>query len=90
MSPNPNNELNVWSTEEAARWAGVNERLLHDWLSRGLLPAIAVGKPHTHKMKDGTRRHRRVYKWLVPKQAFIKAWENFRPVKVARRRRPAA
>ena len=81
-----NNESNSWTTEEAAKWCGVPERRLHGWLAQGLLPSIPIGKPHVQKLRDGTRRHRRVYKWIVPRKAFVAAWENFKPVKARRRR----
>ncbi len=68
---------NTWSSQQAAEWAGINHRLLLDFLDRGLLPGIPVGKPQIQRMSGGTKRRRRVGKWLVPTKAFIAAWENF-------------
>ncbi|MGA7239446.1 MAG: hypothetical protein WBY44_27440 [Bryobacteraceae bacterium] len=89
MVPNPSNESNSWTTGEAALWCGVNERRLHGWLAQGLLPAIPVGKPHVQKLRDGTRRNKRVYKWIIPREAFVAAWRNFQPLKPSRARTAA-
>ncbi len=82
-------ESNSWTSEDAARWCGVNERILHGWLAQGLLPCIPVGRAHTQKLRDGVIRRKRVYKWIIPREAFIAAWKNFQPVK-PRRARTAA
>ena len=70
-------EPNVWSPHQAAQWAGVPHRRLLDFFHDGLLPAIPIGVSQTQKMQGGRKRKRRVSKWIVPRLAFIKAWENF-------------
>jgi hypothetical protein len=72
-------ELNSWSAKQAAEWAGIQHRLLLDLLAEGRLPAIRVGRPQYQRMADGTRRKRRAWRWIVPKTAFQRAWENFNP-----------
>lgn len=68
---------NTWTSQQAAEWAGINHRLLLDFFDRGLLPAIRVGPPITQKMAYGKKRRRRASKFVVPRLAFIRAWENF-------------
>jgi hypothetical protein len=71
-------EPNTWNSQQAAEWAGIHHRLLLDFFHRGLLPAIPVGPSQNQKMGRGKkRRHRRVGKWIVPREAFIRAWQNF-------------
>jgi hypothetical protein len=68
---------NRWTTQEAAAWAEIPHRMLLDLLNEGVLPAIAVGPPRTEVLKGGTKRRRRVGKWVVPREAFIHAWQTF-------------
>ena len=51
--------------------------MLSDFFDRRLLPAIPVGPGRTEVLKDGVKRRRRVGKWIVPREAFIRAWQNF-------------
>ncbi len=51
--------------------------MLLDFLDRRLLPAIPVGSARTEILKDGVKRRRRVGKWIVPREAFIRAWQTF-------------
>ena len=88
--PALDNESNSWTTEEAAAWAGVPERRLSGWLSQGLLPAIPVGRAHVQTLNGGKLRRRSCNRWIIPKKAFIAAWEHFQPVKKIRRARTAA
>jgi hypothetical protein len=84
---------NTWTSEEAAEWAEINHRLLLNFFHRRLLPAIPVGGAVTQKMAGGKRRHRRVAKWIVPREAFIRAWQTFSvpaPAPAPRTRRRAA
>jgi hypothetical protein len=83
-------EPNRWTTKEAAAWAGIGHRVLLDLLNRRLLPAIPIGRPRTQKRpSDKKRQHRRVTKWVIPREAFINAWRTFtmpqRPPKPRRR-----
>jgi hypothetical protein len=70
-------EPNSWSTRRAAEWANVNERVLSDLFERRLLPAIRVGAAQDQRMANGKKRKRRVGKWIVPREAFIRAWQTF-------------
>jgi hypothetical protein len=80
---------NRWSTKEAADWAEVPHRTLLDLLNEGVLPAIAIGRTRTEVLKDGTKRRRRVAKWIVPREAFIHAWQTFSGPNKRRTRRVA-
>jgi hypothetical protein len=81
-------EPNRWSSKEAASWAGIPHRTLLDLFNARLLPAIPVGGPGTQILKNGTTRRRRVGKWIVPREAFIRAWQTFsvQPIETERRR----
>lgn len=73
----PIKKPNTWTPKQAAEWAGIPYRLLLEFLAEGLLPAIPVGPPKTQAMPGGKKRNRRVAKWIIPREAFIRAWQNF-------------
>jgi len=83
------NEPNTWTPQQAAAWAGISYRLLLDFFDRGLLPAIPVGVAQNQRMPSGKKRRRRVGKWIVPREAFIHAWQTF-TVPTEPRKRSAA
>jgi hypothetical protein len=83
-------EPNTWTPKEAADWAGVNYRLLLDFFHRGLLPAIAVGAAQNQRMPSGRKRRRRVGKWVVPREAFVRAWQTFTVPRARARTKSAA
>jgi hypothetical protein len=69
---------NTWSVKEAARWAGVPERTLYRLLRKGIVPCIPMGERQTQEWPsahDGKRR-RACYRFLIPRVAFMKAWES--------------
>jgi hypothetical protein len=71
-------EPNNWTTRQAAQWAGIGHRVLLDLLDQRLFPAIPVGRPYTQKRRGDKRaQHRRVWRWLIPREAFQNAWRNF-------------
>jgi hypothetical protein len=76
---------NSWSTSQAAHWAGCTPDQLNELFFKGVLPAIAIGKPHRQKMNTGKVRKRRITRWLIPVQSFKTAWKNFAPMKVGRK-----
>jgi hypothetical protein len=73
----PIEEPNTWTPQQAAAWAGINYRVLLDFFHQGLLPALPVGRAHNQLMTGGKKRRRRVGKWIVPREAFIRAWQSF-------------
>jgi hypothetical protein len=84
-------ELNVWTPKQAAEWAGISYRQLLKLLHEGLLPAIPVGPRQTQKMGGGRKRVRQLAKYIIPRVAFIAAWESYStPSSTPRRRRRAA
>ncbi|MGA7235936.1 MAG: hypothetical protein WBY44_09660 [Bryobacteraceae bacterium] len=69
---------NTWSVKEAALWAGVPERTLYRLLRKGIVPCILMGERQTQdwpSAHDGKRR-RACYRFLIPRQAFMTAWET--------------
>jgi hypothetical protein len=69
---------NTWTVKETARWAGVPERTLYRMLRAGVLPCIAMGDMQEQKLskaKSG-KRVRKCYRFVIPRVAFMKAWEN--------------
>lgn len=87
MGPVPeSNEPNVWTAAQAAQWAGLDVRQLHDLFADGVLPAIPVGHPHTQKLPGKLTRHRRTNRWAVPRIAFIAAWQTFKGTPLKKRR----
>jgi hypothetical protein len=69
---------NTWSVKMAARWAGVPERTLYRMLRAGIVPCIPMGESQTQEWpsaRDGKRR-RTCYRFLIPRQSFIRAWET--------------
>jgi hypothetical protein len=69
---------NTWSAKMAAAWAGVPERTLYRMLRDGLLPCIPMGETQVQKLstaKSG-KRVRKCYRFVIPRVAFMKAWEN--------------
>ena len=69
---------NTWSVKEAAVWAGVPERTLYRMLRVGAVPCFPMGRSQTQKLpraKSGERK-RRCYRFIIPRAAFQKAWEN--------------
>jgi len=79
----------TWTAREAAEWAGVPYRLLLDWLAAGLFPVLPMGKPQKQQMPGGKRRIRRAPKYLVPREAFMRAWSEFGLARQAKGRRAA-
>jgi excisionase family DNA binding protein len=77
----PNSELqerNTWTPRMAAEWAGVPLRTLYRLLREGVLPCIRVGDSQVQRWPNAHngKRKRACFKYLIPRQAFIKAWEN--------------
>jgi len=69
---------NTWTVAMAAEWAGIPHRTLYRLLRAGVLPCIAMGDLQEQKLskaKNG-KRVRKCYKFIVPRAAFMKAWEN--------------
>lgn len=69
---------NTWSVRMAALWAGVPERTLYRMLRKGIVPCIPMGERQTQEWPsahDGKRR-RACYRFLIPRAAFMKAWES--------------
>jgi hypothetical protein len=73
MTPEPNQ----WNSKQASAWLGIPQRQLLDLLDQGVLPGIAVGAPHTQKLKGGIRRRRRAVRWIIPREALMRAWQTF-------------
>jgi hypothetical protein len=69
---------NTWSVRMSATWAGIPERTLYKLLRAGVLPCIAMGDLQEQKLaraKSG-KRVRRCYRFVIPRVAFMRAWEN--------------
>jgi hypothetical protein len=78
QSANVDLSKNTWTVKMAAAWAGVPERTLYRILRDGLLPCIAMGKKQVQNLstaKSG-KRVRKCYRFVIPRAAFVKAWEN--------------
>ena len=61
---------------EAAEWSGIQYRTLLRLLKEGLVPTIPVGKAQTQNMGKGKRRRRACAKFLIPRVAFMRWFEN--------------
>jgi hypothetical protein len=69
---------NTWNVKMAAAWAGIPERSLYKLLRASALPCIAMGDiqfQNLPKAKSG-KRVRKCYRFIIPRVAFMKAWEN--------------
>jgi hypothetical protein len=69
---------NTWSVRTAAVWAGIPERTLYKLLRAGVLPCIAMGDIQFQNLKTAKsgKRVRKCYRFVIPRVAFMKAWEN--------------
>jgi hypothetical protein len=74
---------NTWSVRMAAAWAGVPVRTLYRMLRAGMMPCVAMGESQTQKLSRAKlgKRERRCYRFIIPRAAFVKAWENLGSVK---------
>lgn len=71
-------QRNTWTVVMAAEWAGIPTRTLYRLLRDGVVPSIQLGDPQEQQWPsahDGKRK-RACYRFLIPRQAFIRAWEN--------------
>jgi hypothetical protein len=74
---------NTWSVRMAAAWAGIPERTLYRLLRAGTVPCIPMGEGQIQKLstaKSG-KRVRKCYRFVIPRAAFVKAWENLGSVR---------
>jgi hypothetical protein len=70
-------QKNNWVAQEAADWSGIEYRTLLKLLKAGLVPTIPIGKPQVHNMGKGKRRkHRACSKFIIPRVAFMRWFEN--------------
>jgi hypothetical protein len=69
---------NTWSVKVAARWAGVPERTLYRMLRENIVPCIAMGESQVQKLSTAKlgKRMRKCYRFVIPRVAFMRAWEN--------------
>jgi hypothetical protein len=71
-------QRNTWTVGQAAEWAQVPTRTMYKLLRDGVVPSIPMGACQTQQLpgaRDGKRR-RTCYRYLIPRAAFVKAWEN--------------
>jgi hypothetical protein len=70
---------NTWSVKEAALWCGIPERSLYRLLRAAVLPCIAMGDLQEQKLPKARsgKRVRKCYRFVIPRVAFMKAWEGF-------------
>jgi hypothetical protein len=72
-------EANTWSVTQAAAWAGIPTRTLYQMLRASIgVPCISLGERQEQqwpKAHDGKRR-RACFRYMIPRVAFIKYWEN--------------
>ena len=62
---------------DAAEWSGIEYRTLLRLLKEGLVPTIPIGKAQAQNMGEGKRRRRRACaKYLIPRVAFMRWFEN--------------
>jgi hypothetical protein len=69
---------NTWSVRMAAQWANVPTRTLYRLLRARTVPSILMGEAQTQSFapaKSG-KRARKCYRFLIPRVAFMKAWES--------------
>jgi hypothetical protein len=69
-------QKNNWTPLEAAEWSGIAHRTLLRLLKEGLVPAIPIGAPQNQKLANGKRRRRACSKFVIPRKAFIRWFEN--------------
>jgi hypothetical protein len=69
-------QKNAWTPMEASQWSGIRYRTLLLMLKQGLVPAIPVGKKQSQKMPTGKRRKRACRKYVLPRVAFMRWYEN--------------
>jgi hypothetical protein len=69
---------NTWSVKIAAAWAGVPERTLYRMLRESMLPCIAMGDVQQQRLPTARsgKRIRRCYRFIIPRVAFMRAWES--------------
>lgn len=69
---------NTWTVAMAAAWAGIPQGTLYRLLREGIVPCIRMGAAQTQRFstaKNGTRE-RSCYRFVIPRVAFMKAWET--------------
>jgi hypothetical protein len=70
---------NTWTVQQAANWAGLSNRTLYPMLRAGLVPSIQIGDEQTQSLPNARtgERKRKCYRFVIPRVAFMKAWESF-------------
>lgn len=79
--PRPAKQLpNTWTVGQAAEWADVPKRTLYRMIKAEIVPCIIpIGEPQEQKLAKahtGTR-NRTCFRFLIPRVAFMKWWENY-------------
>ena len=80
---------NLWTVKEASRWSGISYRALLLLLNDGLAPCLRVGEPQIQKMGRRKSRRRVCARYLVPRVAFQKWFENITPAETVGQKRIA-
>lgn len=69
-------QTNTWTPEQAAEWSGIQYRTLLRLLKEGLVPTIPIGRTQSQNMGKGKPRRRACAKFIIPRVAFQRWFEN--------------
>jgi hypothetical protein len=73
-----NHELNSWTVAMCAAWSGMPARTIYRLLRAGVIPSIPMGDAQTHEWPaaHSGKRTRSCYRFIIPRVAFIRWFEN--------------
>jgi hypothetical protein len=69
---------NSWTPKIAAAWADIPERALYRLLRDGAVPCLPMGKSQIQNwpIAHDKKRRRACFRYVIPKAAFIRWFEN--------------
>jgi hypothetical protein len=65
-----NYDAQLWTVPMGVAWSGLAHQHLLKLIAEGKIEAVALGPEQDHVLPNGSTRHRRCAKFLLPSEAF--------------------